>query len=135
MESLGVWLLVIVVVAIAVMYSRAKQRELDQARTQYRESLARLKSDPTNPDLKQQTLSLGRAYSNLTRDRKGVTVFDEVALSNDISAACAAASVRSASVASSSPEERLNKLAELRQKGLVSDEEYHSRRTRILEEL
>ena len=37
------------------------------------------------------TLSLGRAYSNPTRDKKGVSLFDEVALSNDIGAACAAA--------------------------------------------
>ena len=135
MESLGVWVVVIVVIAIVVMNSRAKQRELNEARTRYRDSFARLKSDPTNPDLKQQTLSLGRAYSNLTRNRKGVTVFDEVALSNDISAACAAASARSASSVSSSPEERLNRLAELRQKGLVNEDEYQKRRAHILEEI
>jgi hypothetical protein len=135
MEFLAFWLVVGVIVAIVVAYNRAKQRELDQARSSYQDSLARLKTDPTNPDLKQKTLALGRTYSNLTRNSKGVTIFDEVALSNDINAACAAASVRSARDQRNSPEERLSKLADLRRKGLVSEDEYQTRRTRILEEL
>ena len=48
--------------------------------------------NPTDPDLKQQALADGRAYSDLTRSQRGVTVYDELAVANDISAPCAAAS-------------------------------------------
>ena len=60
-----------------------KARALAKAKLAYRESLNQLKQTPTNPDLKERTLALGRAYSYLTRDKRGATTFDEVALSNE----------------------------------------------------
>jgi hypothetical protein len=50
-------------------------KEKDAARKRYRDALNRLKENPTNADLKRQTLALGRAYSNLTRDKKGNALF------------------------------------------------------------
>ena len=76
--------------------SNKKLRELREAKASYQASLAKLKSNPTNPDLKQRT-QLGRIYSNLTRRKRGVTIFDEVALMNDINAACAGATLIAAS--------------------------------------
>ena len=124
---------VIIYAFIASENSRAKR--LREAKAAYDESLLRLKKNPTSPDLKQQTLALGRAYSNLTRDQKGVTVYDEVALANDISAACAAASTQQSVVSAATHEVRLARLAELKNKGLVTDEEYETERQRILREL
>lgn len=120
----------------ALIYaSREKARKLAAARTAYQAELGRLKDDPTNADLKQRALALGRAYSNLTRDKKGVTLFDEVALSNDISAACAAASRYHQSQPSTSVESRLSRLAELQRTGLLDEREYEEQRARILQEL
>jgi hypothetical protein len=97
-----------------------------------------LKSDPVNAELRQYALHLGRTYSNLTRNKKGVTVFDEVALMNDINAVCAGAT----SIAKShgdreaiSIEDRLTRLSELKSKGLISEQEYDSRRQGILDEV
>jgi len=102
---------------------------LKLAKQSYEDSLRRLKENPTDPDLRQRALANGRVYSNLTRSGVGVTVYDELALSNDISAACAAASVATSDVASHDlPEARLARLAALRGKGLLSDEEYQSQR-------
>jgi hypothetical protein len=133
-----VFLLIIgAIIAVLIIQARAKHKRLREAKTEYMTSLARLKSDPTNADLKQQTLALGRAYSNLTRDSKGVTVFDEVALSNDINAACAGAT-RTAFQLSGQPQSidtRLAKLAELKRQGLISDDEFRDQRARILREL
>jgi len=67
-----------------------KQQEklFNNARDNYFSSLAKLKTDPTNADVKQETLRLGRNYSEQTRKRKGVgstvTIYDEMALMNDI---------------------------------------------------
>ena len=127
--------LLIVLAISAIKQERARQT----ARAEYQQSLARLKGDPTNADLRQRTLLRGRAYSNLTRKRKGVTVFDEVALMNDINAACAgAATLRNSAGGSNigqSVEERLTKLAALKAKGLIDDQEYRARKQKILDEV
>ena len=132
----GIVLAVIVVIIYAwVSNENAKAKSLREAKAAYDDSLLHLKKNPTNADLKQKTLALGRAYSNMTREHKGVTVYDEVALSNDISAACAAASAPQSVVSVSTPELRLSKLAELKKNGLLTDEEYQNERRRILSEL
>lgn len=137
-----VLLLVIVIggLAMAIYAAGEKERRLREAEEAYRSSLAKLKKQPTNPDLKQATLGLGRAYSSLTRDSKGVSLFDEVALSNDINAACAAAMVPQimhapVPAAVVSPEARLTRLSDLKARGMISDDEYTAERRRILNEL
>lgn len=133
---------IIVIVIVVNLENAKKQKQLDAARQAYQDSLALLKTRPTSADLRARTLELGRNYSNLTRDKKGVTVFDEVALSNDIGAACAAAAVAppvpaQAPVASSKPSihERLRQLDELRNQALINDSEYAARREKILDEV
>lgn len=133
----GVILLVVVIVIFAVKASNDRIKALNAARDAYFNALRRLKADPTNADLRQTTLKLGRTYSNLTRNKRGVTIFDEVALSNDISAACAGAAtlVTNTQASSQTIESRLQKLAELKSKGLINEEEYAARRTKILDEV
>lgn len=128
-------LLVIAVVGGTFWALREKVRRLAEARDAYQSSLANLKHDPTNADLKQRTLALGREYSNLTRDSKGGTLFDEVALSNDINAACAGATRHSSPGNVQSLENRLARLADLQSRGLVSSQEFQEQRSRILQEL
>src|SRR6185369_13818480 len=91
-------------------------KQLKAAKDAYFDALRRLKANPTNADLRQTTLQLGRAYSNLTRNKSGVTIFDEVALSNDINAACAGAAtlVTNKQAQSQTIEARLHKLTELK---------------------
>jgi len=120
---------------VLIELRKEKREHLAATQAAYEHNLARLKEDPTNPELKRRTVTLGRAYSSLTRNKQGVAVYDEVALSNDISSACAAVSVPPSSAATSSPEDRLSKLSDLRSRGLVSEEEYQAQRKRILSEL
>lgn len=133
------WLLILLfaIIIAAALSGDLKAKQLEEARQAYHGSLSALKKQPTNADLKQRTLALGRAYSNLTRDSKGVTMFDEVALSNDIGAACAGATAPLMAVQPlrESPEARLEKLASLQSRGFVDDEEYHAERRRILSEI
>lgn len=130
------WIVVVIAIGIGIFSAVQKANALEAAKTSYLQSLSELKSSPTNADLKQRTLALGRAYSNLTRDKKGNTVFDEVALMNDINAACAAAHVATnasfATPSATSAEERLRTLADLKAKGLIDDAEFGKRRSEIL---
>ena len=135
---IGLIIFVGLIIAALISSANRQAKELAQAKAAYQDSLVKLKTNPTNADLRQRTLELGRAYSNLTRNKSGVTVFDEVALMNDINAACAGAAVVSQPRAvKSTPtiEERLTKLSELKSKGLIDEQEYISRRQKILDEV
>lgn len=129
--------IVVAIIAIAMWSGYKKQRAIDEANGAYRASLAELVKRPADAGLRQNTLTLGRIYSNLVRDKKGVTMFDEVALMNDINAACAgAAQPQYNPRASDTPvEERLLKLKALREAGHLEEQEYVERRKAILSEV
>ena len=133
----GVLLFVIVIIIALVKSGNEQTQRLNAARDAYFNSLRRLKTNPTSADLRQTTLQLGRTYSNLTRNQKGVTIYDEVALSNDINAACAGATtvVSNKQSEAHTIEFRLKNLAELKNKGLINEEEYTARRAKILDEV
>lgn len=132
------WVIVVmVIIVLAIIGSIAQSKEIATAHNNYRDSLARLKNAPTNADLKEGTLALGRKYANLMRKKKGQTIFDEVSLMNDINAACAASHVRSmprtpAPAASPSVEDRLKTLMGLRDKGFIDAQEFAKQRAEIL---
>ena len=132
------WIVVVLGIAAVIWNAIKKQRELEAAKTSYMNSLEELKQHPANPELRQATLAKGRHYSNLTRNKKGVTMFDEVALMNDINAACAGAATFKSSFAeavSDSIEERLKKLAKLKESNLITEQEYNDKRVAILAEV
>lgn len=139
MES-GGWFFFLVVVGFLfwVLHQWHEGSNLRKAHRAYRESLERLKERPSDPDLRQVALNRGRYYSNLTRKRRGVTVYDEVAISNDIGAACASANQApssSGSAASAPLEARLNRLKQLYESGAIEEHEYRDRRSKLLEEI
>lgn len=109
--------------------------DLEAAHGAYQELLSQLRQSPANPQLKQKTLDAGRSYASWSRRGRSATVFDEVALANDIQAACAAASTLSGSAPVLTVEQRLERLELLRQRALISDQEYNAKRKDILAEL
>lgn len=138
MGTVACFVLPILVIAI-VLFARAAERRaaekrLMEAGDRYRAALAKLKKEPTSATLKESALALGREYASYAR-KSSVTVFDELALGNDLSAATAgafAAAVTAAPAPTSSVEERLRQLEGLRQKGLITDAEYATRRTALI---
>lgn len=135
------WLVVGVALMVGILVAISSEKEKKEAKEAYENSLRLLKKDPANSDLRGRTLALGRAYSNLMRDKKGNTIFDEVALMNDINAACAAthqvihSTVAQLSPASLSVEDRLRKLQSLKQSGLIDDDDFARRKREIMEEI
>lgn len=76
------------------------KREYEAARAAYYESLANLKNDPANPNIRERTLALGRTYIDaatkyveFNKSAGGQTTFSELMLMNDINAACARVNV------------------------------------------
>jgi len=116
---------------------------LSEAEGNYRQMLEILRSNPTDPKMREKALSWGRRFAELTRQAVGssVTIYDEVALSNDINAACAGANRANHVAVSHEPgasipiEERLARLKSLLDKGLISSEEYSEKRMRLLDEV
>lgn len=99
----------------------------------YQEALERLKADPMNADLRQNALAVGRAYSALTR-QSNTTVYDEMAVMNDINAV-AGAPAPATSGAQPSLSARLKQLTDLRDEGLITDQEWTERRQKILDSI
>jgi hypothetical protein len=86
--TLGV--ILVVALAIAVPVTIAQTVALNRARKAYRASLEKLKRDPHNPNLREQTLALGRRYVRASRSNAGGwrrSAFDEVELSKDFASA------------------------------------------------
>jgi hypothetical protein len=128
--------IVIAIIWAAAASASAKERAKEEARINYQNSLGQLKKNSANADLRQRTLELGRVYSNLMRDQKGNTVFDEVALMNDINAVCAATQqVVSTQLPSGDLEERLRRLQGLKDKGLIDDAEYAKRKSELIAQI
>lgn len=141
---------IVLIVAILVIQTRARsQREeaLIGAKSAYQSALGKLKERPSDPDRRQRALEAGRTYSSLTRENKGVTVFDEIALKNDLDAATAGAAAFTATVApvatpaptptvaAPTLQDRLRKLEDLKAQGLITEDEYQVRRAKLLDEV
>ena len=131
-------IIVFIIGGIMIFISLEKQKARERAYGEYQDSLTLLKREPGNSDFRQRTLGLGRVYSDLMRDKKGNTVFDEVALMNDINAACASTqhAVHAQPVSSPSTvqsvEQRLSTLQSLRERDLIDDQDFQRRKQEIL---
>lgn len=141
-EGIGFVLLFVVMVIVVTAIIRSEMRQklkpsLEKTKNDYFNSLSKLKNEPTNSDLKKTTLDLGRAYSQITRKFEGdeaITIYDEMALMNDINAACAGA-MKTNAANPQTAEVRLSKLSELKEKGLINEQEYETKRKSVIEEI
>ncbi len=106
-----------------------------EAKINYQAILEKLKANPTNPEIREKTLELGRLYVNYARGETGVTAFDELAMMNDINAACARGFSEQKNVNAQIVEERLISLNKLKASNLIDEQEYIASKQKILEEL
>jgi hypothetical protein len=124
---------VVLVLFVAAVAHASKV--IKQMRKDYQDSLQQLKQHPNDPDLREQTLALGRKYADRVRNHNGRSIFDEVALMNDINAACARATVGQHSVArvevtnrlpmrGASVAQEIENLGRLFLKGVITAEEF-----------
>lgn len=105
------------------------------AEAEYKLSLAQLIRNPENANLKLKALELGRIYSKLSCNEKGEALFDEVALSNDINAACGSVASVTKENDNRSIEDRLKELLNLKENGLIKEQDYETKKQKILDEI
>jgi hypothetical protein len=130
---------------------KGKQRRREiiaDAGKKYQASLNDLRQNPSDSRYREAALVTGREFARLAREGGQETLFDEVALMNDINAIAGGSVAISAQPAIHTPvvrpskieshgshEDRLRTLNELKTKGLITDAEYQERRSKILDEI
>ncbi|MBN2703011.1 MAG: hypothetical protein JXR23_02270 [Pontiellaceae bacterium] len=134
------WVILIIIIFVLfrvfIVSSNAEKERIEQSRQKYERYLKRLKEDPGNADIRQKTLSCGREYSRILRKSMANSVFDEVALMNDINAACAVTQqVSTKPIQPDDIESRLIKLQDLNSKGLIDDADYRKRKEEIMSQI
>jgi hypothetical protein len=92
MVGLGIFGAFIFVVATVVTVWIALQTVAPEVtKKAYLAALERLKRDPNNPNLRAEVLALGKKHARLAAMNRVPSVFDEIAIRNQIDAACAKA--------------------------------------------
>lgn len=133
----------IIIVAVFLIFlilnnGKQKRKRIAEARKAYQDSLTKLKRDPTNMDLRQRVLEIGRQYVRIASDGGQGTVFDEVSLLNDMNA-IAGSEVSKPDHKTQIPNDdisaRLKTLENLKAQGLIADDEYEKRRSAILDSI
>jgi hypothetical protein len=158
--SVEAFLVIGAFVVVIWLVQRAVQRDrkrLAAAKLAYEVALSRLDENPNDSQARVEALSLGRAYADLNRKmtagslkaakKAGVTLFDEVALQNDLNArppravGPSPAEVREARLVSkearlSSADRiaQLERLSQLRKDGTLSEAEFEREKRRVLGE-
>ena len=129
-------LLVVVLIGIIMANGNQKTKRIELARANYQSSLEQLKAAPGDTDLRQEALSLGREYARRARAGGQETLFDEVALMNDINVVTSGASIeQTKEQKENSASDRLNELKKLKDQGLISEDEYIAKRAAILDKI
>jgi len=124
----GIVLMLVLLVLWTISQFTKGTQSGSKTRLEYDEALAALRKDPGNRELRSTALLKGRAYSRLTTGPYGVQSFSEAAIRNDLDDIPIPSPL-------SDPSSRLQILANLRDTGQITDEEYQAQRTRILEEI
>lgn len=116
---------------------RERLEEIQEAEAAYRVALFALEVEPKNAERRRAALAAGREYARVMRENRGATLFDEMALMNDINAiAGQQVSAAAGQVAPQlSYEERLARLQRLAAEGHLTKDEYVEKRKRLLDEL
>jgi len=87
-DIIAIVLVVLGAIIVWVIFGSMAQARAEKA---YEEALLELKQNPSNPDLREKALHLGREYSRLMKGVKNHRPLSESALMNDIHAATAMA--------------------------------------------
>jgi hypothetical protein len=142
MDGAGILFVVFSVVALVGLVLIILSISYFQAKKAYYARLEELKNYPHSPNLREQAVRLGRKFARAAAflHSRGwpVILLNEAAIANDVNAACARAGSEVTIKSDDrriSVEHRLGKLEDLKARGIITEQEYKSRRQQILDEL
>jgi hypothetical protein len=121
------------VILVCVLARRHRRAALAGARRDWEESVARLRADPKNPELKEDALRFGRLYAQLSPERGGRREFTEEEALQAVKALCPPPS--RTEPARETLEDRLAQLDYYRKRGLLSESEYQQKKDDLQAEM
>lgn len=83
--TIGLGIVIIAVIVVIIRGRNKRDRELREAKANYRAALTALQEANTSAN-RVRVLEQGRYYASLCREGGNVAMFDEVALQNDLKA-------------------------------------------------
>ncbi len=120
----------LLILFIILLIKTAKQGI--RIRKEYQDALDALEKSPEDSSLRKNALEAGRKLAEFLRDSKtGVTVFDEIALQNDINMRLG----KGTSSAPSSVSDKMISLKKMLDAGAITEEEFHQRKEKLLRDL
>lgn len=133
MMALGIGIMMLIVsITIWVIWQSSKVDKAMPKKENYDDLLNQLRENPNNANLKERVLIAGRDYYGTLRLDGRLTIYDEQAITNDISTA----------VGNGSPIEPQNnvykdieQLANLKDKGILTEEEFNEKKRVLLEKI
>lgn len=117
-------IIVIVIIVIAVSVSNSNTRE--KLKVEYENALKG--TDKT------KALQAGRSYYSALRNDKKLTIYDEQAITNDLNTMQTNFIINDSKISADSSIEKLEKLAQLKAQGILTEEEFNQQKIKILNE-
>ena len=117
-------IIVIIIIAVVINVSNSNKRE--SLKSEYENALEG--TDKTN------ALEAGRAYYRFLRKDKKLTIYDEQAITNDLNTMESEVMMNNSKQSSVSSVDKLEKLAQLKAQGVLTEEEFNQQKAKILNE-
>ena len=123
----------VIIIGVLIWAANLKSKK----KKAYLNALQELKQNPNDPNLHEKVLKLGRRCFGLKVHPEGKTQFGEVALMNDINAACAGRTVKVEvtnphAFSGKSVAQEIEELRQLCTEGVLTDEEFERGKTSFL---
>lgn len=133
MMALGMGIMMLIVsITIWVIWQSSKVDKAMPKKENYDDLLIQLRENPNNANIKEKVLMAGRDYYGTLRLDGRLTIYDEQAITNDISTA----------VGNGNPIEPQNnvykdieELAKLKDKGILTEEEFADKKQILLDKI
>lgn len=109
---------------------------IKNSEAEYKKALSELRMNPSSPELAQKTIQAARAYSKTTRATAFGQLADEDTLMKEINSVISGEkAIAQNTISGQTIEERLAKLTDLKNKNMITPEEYEARKKTILDEI
>ena len=124
------------IIAVIIYDQEQRKKKIAKAKKEYNDALDMLRKNTNNNELREYALACGRYYATLAANDKR-TMFDEVALMNDLNAiqATTAQPAPAPQENKGDVKTRLANLESLYKEEIITKEEYETRRNQILSEV
>lgn len=129
MELLIAIILIVIGLGGTAIINGYVANKAEPIKEKYDELLEQLKNDSNNAELKKKVLEVGREYYSTCRTDGKLTIYDEQAIQNDITAHCIENN------STNTIYNDIERLAKLKEKGILTEEEFLEKKQELLRQI